>query len=177
MKNSPNLRLDAIVWGVIMVLAALTAFSLLKRDADRHFGAMSFGAFPQFSLKTTDGSFLDHHLLKGRVWVVHAAMDSQKASALAQELVAIANRTASGKRYLNVLSMLESDALHIDSFGKFHYIVHIGPSERGFILSTFGARRDGIVLLVDQNSVIRGRYDVKDVDGLRSFQGDLLKIL
>ncbi len=160
-----------------MLLAAVSAFTLLRRDVSRQFGSMSFGSLPELSLKSTDGVELDQRLLKGRIWVIHAGSDPQMVTAMANELAAIQKRTASGKRYFSVLSMLESETFKIPSQGPFHYVVNTGLKERGFILTSFGPERDGLVLLVDQNGVIRGRYNIKDVDGLRSFQGDLLRIL
>lgn len=177
MSETKNLKIDAIIWIVVMCLAAVVAFGLIKRDAQRNFGAVSFGAFPDVDLKASDGQIVNQHLLKSRLWAVHFGGNSQKVHDMAVELVDIQKRTLSGKQQMYVLTMLESPVTEVASLSPTHYVVECPGKERGLFLAAFGPLREGIVFLVDQNAIIRGRYDIHDVDGLRAFQGDVRRLL
>jgi hypothetical protein len=50
MNQSKALKNDALVWVVIMMVAAACAFVLLRRDSHRRFGAVSYGAFPKVDI-------------------------------------------------------------------------------------------------------------------------------
>ena len=64
MNTSRSLKNDVIVWALIMCCAATIAFVLLRRDSQRRFGAVSYGAFPAFDSKTASGDVFNAHALK-----------------------------------------------------------------------------------------------------------------
>ena len=177
MKRRKSLTFDAVLWVALMVLAAATAFNLLQRDKQRHFGAVSFGSFPEFQLKTPQGVSFDRHQIKGYVWAVHAAASATDAMDMAKRLSTIEHMTASGKRHLNILTFSGSNSPALKQLMPFHYIVVGDQTEIASIFSSAGNLSDNSVLLVDQNGVMRGKYDFKSVDEYRSFQQDLLRLL
>ena len=176
MKRNRFLICDALLWTVLMILAAVVAFNLLQRDKQRSFGAVSFGSFPEFSLKTLQGGTFDRHQIKGYVWAVHTAPSVDEAMAVARQLVIIENQTASGKRHMNILTVSASFS-DLTALMPYHYIAGGSQQEVDRIFSGVGHINASKVFLVDQNGIIRGQYDFKDVDQYRDFQKDLLRIL
>ena len=45
------------------------------------------------------------------------------------------------------------------------------------MLSVFGKLQKDTVFLVDQNGIIRGKYNINDVDDFRNFRQNLLLLL
>jgi cytochrome oxidase Cu insertion factor (SCO1/SenC/PrrC family) len=177
MNKKKSLTLDIIVWIVVMVLAATVAFCLLKRDKERHFGAVSFGSFPQFKLKTVDGSDFDEHRIKAHVWAVHAASSAANAMSMAQQLTTIGEQTSSGKRHMYVLTFSGETTPILQPLTQAHRIVVGQQQQISDLFSFSGKLNDNSVFLVDQNGVIRGKYDFTDVDEFRSFRQDLMRLL
>lgn len=176
MNKPPDLRRDALLWVVLLLLAAVIAFSLLKRDKERNFGAVSFGAFPEVSLTATDGRTFNHHLMKSRLWAVHTASSEEALMRVAGQLKTVMELTASGKRHLYLLSMTSSQAPVLRSLHEWHYVVHADRAELEKIFSFLNVS-DSTVVLVDQNGIIRGAYNIDDVDDYRKFQKDVMRIL
>lgn len=177
MKRKESFTFDAVVWVAVMVFAAVIAFNLLERDKERHFGAVSFGSFPEFKLKTPQGVSFDRHQIKGYVWAVHAASSAEEAMDMAKRLSTIEHMTASGKRHLNILTFSGSNSPVLKQLLPFHYVVVGDQKEIASIFSFAGNLSDNIVFLVDQNGVLRGKYDFGSVDEYRNFQRDLLRLL
>lgn len=177
MNRTRSLTFDAMAWVALMVIAAAVAFCLLQRDKQRNFGAVSFGSFPQFKLKTLDGRDFDEHQIKAHVWAVHAGSSAANASTMAQQLSTIEQQTASGKRRFYVLTFSPENSPVLRSLIPYHYIVVGDQKQIAAIFSVFGKLNDDSVLLVDQNGIIRGKYDFANVDDFRSFRQDLLRLL
>ena len=177
MNTQKSLLPDVVIWLVLMALAATTAFVLLRRDMQRHFGAVSFGSFPEFRLPTVDKGYLDHHLLKGHVWAVHAGSSPIALMSMAARLCTIEQLTASGKRHLYVLTLSDAASPVLKPRIPFHYIAISGAQKRSSMFSSFGKVNEDTVFLVDQNGVVRGRYDINDFQEFRNFQQDLLHLL
>jgi len=160
-----------------MVLAATVAFGLLQRDKQRHFGAVSFGSFPEFRLKTVQGADFDRHQMKSRVWAVHKASSVANAMSMARRLTTIEQLTASGKRHLYVLTLSDSVSPVLRPLMPFHYIIAGDQEQHPTIFSIAKDLNENSVLLVDQEGIIRGRYSFDSIDDYRSFQQDLLRLL
>ncbi|MBI4309798.1 MAG: hypothetical protein HY591_05655 [Candidatus Omnitrophica bacterium] len=169
--------LDAVLWVVLMALAAAAAFGLLQRDKQRHFGAVSFGVFPEFRLKTAQGADFDYHQIKSRVWAVHAASSAVNAMSMARRLTAIEQLAASGKRHLYILTFSNTSSPILKPLMPFHHIIMGDQKEISSIFSFSEKFNENNVLLVDQNGIIRGQYDFDGVDDYRRFQQDLLRLL
>ncbi len=177
MNKTRALTFDAIAWIVLMVIAAAVAFCLLQRDKQRNFGAVSFGSFPQFKLKTITGEDFDEHHIKAHVWAIHAGSSAANTLAMAQQLSTIEQQTASGKRHFYVLTFSPENSPILKPLIPYHYIVVGDQKQIAAIFSVFGRLNDDSVLLVDQNGIIRGKYDFANVDDFRSFRQDLLRLL
>ena len=171
-----TLFVDAIIWIFLMILAAVVAFGLLRRDAQKSFGAISFGAFPQFRLQATNGQSFDNHHLKGHVWAIHRGSNS-KVFDVASRLALIDQKTALGKRHLFILTFLDNPGLSFEPIVPSQYILLGTPQQVQNIFSRGTAIGDEYVLLVDQNGIIRGSYDLSSSDSLRSFQQNLMLLL
>ena len=177
MNKPKSLTLDVIIWIVLMILAATVAFCLLQRDKERHFGAVSFGSFPQFKLKTVSGEDFDEHHIKAHVWAVHAGSSVANALAMAKQLTTIEQQTASGKRFFYVLTFSAENSAILKPLIPYHYIVTGDQKQIADIFSFSEKLNDNSVFLVDQNGIIRGKYDFTNVDDFRSFRQDVLRLL
>lgn len=176
MTKQKSLIFDAVAWIVVMVLAGVIAFNLLQRDKQRHFGALAYGGFPEFSLKTTENKDFNRHRLKAAVWAVHQG-SGDKVEHIAGELALVAHSTASGKRHLNILTFLDASHSLSNPVHQYQTVLPVSNEELNRIFGKLGIHHDDIVLLIDQDSVIRGRYDFSSPDDFRSFRQDLLRIL
>ena len=176
MNKQKSLKKDAFIWVLLMGLACIIAFSLLKRDKERNFGAVSFGSFPEFELNTIEGKPFNHHLMRNHVWAVHTASSEEQLIATAKRLEFVRKSTASGKRHLYILSFTTSRSSILRPLNAGHFIV-IGKQSK--LTSIFSSSRvnENSVVLVDQNGIIRGQYNVADVDDYRKFQQDLIRLL
>ena len=121
MKRNRYLICDALLWTLLMILAAVVAFNLLQRDKQRSFGAVSFGSFPEFSLMMPQGGTFDRHQIKGYVWAVHTASSVDEAMAVARQLAIIEKQTSSGKRHLNILTVSAAYSA-LTSLLPYHFI-------------------------------------------------------
>lgn len=172
-----DLRFDAFVWVMIILAASAIAFGLLRRDAARSFGAVAFGSLPAFRIPTVGKGFVDDHMSKGHVWAIHTASSSEGLMRMADRLSEISKRTASGKRQMFVLSVSDSISSGLSPMFTYHFIALANPQEMTSIFGNLGVFTDDSVLLVDQNGVIRGKYDFSDIQGFKNFQRDMMRIL
>lgn len=172
-----DLRNEAIAWVLVMVAASALAFGMLRRDAERSFGAVAFGSVPPFRLATVGKGFADEHLIRGHVWAVHTAQSNSTLMVMAGQLTEISKRTASGKRQLYVLSVSDAISPDLSPLIPSHYIVLANAQERSALLGVFGNFSKDTVMLVDQNGVVRGKYDFADIQGFKDFQRNMMRLL
>lgn len=172
-----DLRIEAIAWVLVMVAASALAFGMLKRDAARSFGAVAFGSIPSFRLSTVGKGFADEHLIRGHVWAVHTADTNSDLLFMAEQLTEISKRTASGKRQLYVFSVSEAVSSDLTPLAPSHFIVLADSKERSALLGAFGNFSKDTVALVDQNGVVRGKYDFADIQGFKDFQRNMMRLL
>ncbi len=172
-----NLLIDRIAWVLIMIALTLAAFTLMRRDMDKQFGAISYGAFPKFKLNTLDGKLFDDHEMKGHVWAVHLGTDDLSAPIIAKVLAEAAQSTWTDKRHLFVLSLLEAGTAVFDPMMRSHYIVESSADDFKKMASSLGSSNVNNIFLVDQNGIIRGIYDSKSSESLRRFNQDVLHLI
>lgn len=172
-----TLMADAMCWLGVMLLACVIAFCLLRRDAQRNFGAVSFGSFPEFRLRASDKGYLDRHLLKGHVWAVHAGSSPAGLTSVVKRLYTIERQTASGKRHLFVLTLNCNSSFVLRPQQAFHYVTVEESKTMFSFIKLLGGFTDDTVLLVDQNAVVRGKYHFNDMQEFKNFQQDLIRIL
>ena len=176
-NHKMTLKADLFFWIGAMVLAAVLAFVLLVRDSHRQFGAVSFGSLPDFKGVTVEGKEFNAHAIKSGVWAVLRLEDGQKAGATVKSLLDVMRMTGSGKRYLHILSFEKEDAGIPLLAHAFYYRLRGIPSYVQVVFAQAGANPDTGVLLVDQNAVIRGVYDLSSVDDFRRFRQDVVRLL
>jgi hypothetical protein len=176
MIKGKSLKIDAILWIVLMFLASVVAFNLLQRDKQRQFGSIAYGGFPQFHLKTIEGKDFDYLRFKRTVWAVHQG-SGKNMERVASDLGFIAQSTASGKRHLNILTFVPTQYTLTRPVQKFQYVLQGSKEELSQVLGKLRMIKEEIVLLIDQDGAIRGRYDFTSPDDFRSFRQDLLRIL
>lgn len=182
---------DKFIWLGLILLAALCAFLMLKRDANRQFGAVSYGAFPAFHLSQSNGGVIDHHWLKGKVWVIHSAKTTQAAMLMANQLYDLAQQTASGKRRFYLLTLEQEAVGQLHSLGAQHFIAQSDQALLKKLEDMMVLEKGEGIILVDQNGIIRGYYGLNhefskaaygsgnfsSVDEFRRFAQDVRSLL
>ena len=128
MNTSKSLTVDRVVWVFVIILAFVIAFSILQRDKQRNFGGLAYGGFPEFSLHTTDGKPFDYHRLKAAVWAIHQG-SSPRVDDIANQLIFIAQATASGKRHMKLLTFVGNQHSTTGIANKYQYILPASPAE------------------------------------------------
>ena len=174
--SSKSLKTDAILWVLLMCLAAAAAFVMLYRDSHRRFGAVSYGSFPEFEATTVDSGTFNKHRLKAQVWAVVRTQAAGSETVLKQ-IFEVQRMTISGKRHMNILTFGADPAVLALPLSKFHIrIPALTPAiEAAFVRA--GAKQEGQILLLDQDAIIRGVYDFSSPDDFRSFRQDVTRLL
>ncbi len=176
MSSGKTLKTDAMIWALIMCLAAVAAFVMLYRDSHRRFGAVSYGSFPDFEAATAGSETFNKHRLKAQVWAVMRTQAAGSEGVLRQ-VIEVQRMTISGKRHMNVLTFGADPSVLALPPNKFHVrIPSLTPAiEAAFVRA--GAQKEGQVLLLDQDAIIRGVYDLSSPDDFRSFRQDVTRLL
>jgi hypothetical protein len=174
--KTKSLQFDIVCWIFVMVLAGVIAFSLLQRDKNRQFGSIAYGGLPRFSLKTIEDKDFDYLKLKRAVWAIHMG-SSREGEHLASELSQVAQATASGKRHLNILTFIPEEYQWRRPVHPFQHVLRGTTQELNHIFGKLNMNKQDIVLLVDQDGTIRGRFDFSSPDDFRRFRQDLMSIL
>ncbi len=176
MNQSKALKNDALVWVVIMMVAAACAFVLLRRDSHRRFGAVSYGAFPKVDIMVDNAEEKNIHGLRTHVWTVMRA-ESLDAKDMLKQVYDVQRMTVSGKRFMNVLTFGNNPDVISTPANRFHYkVTTLTPLiNQAFVHA--GATKTSQVLLLDQDSIIRGVYDLTSPDDFRSFRQDVMRLL
>lgn len=174
--KSASLFIDGVVWILILILAAIIAFTLMSRDLHAQFGAISYGSFPKFKLNTIEGKLFDDHEMKGHVWAVHLGKDGQSFRAMANALAQEAKVTWTDKRHLFVLSLVDNKLEGFKPLVYSHYIVPGSTLDIKRIQTLLGSEDEESIFLVDQNGIIRGIYK-NTPSSFFKFNQDILKLL
>jgi hypothetical protein len=168
-----DLSADRRFWMVLMTILAVIAFFLLSRDARNNYGAVAYGVFPEFTSVDSSGNSFDHHRLKGQLSVI-LINDQIISEDISLYLHRFSQVTAMGRKYLHALVITDGIPGISDKV-----VQYLSISKEDFLrLSTW--REDqfkGDVILVDQNGVIRGVFDLQEKAQRLLFEGAVKGIL
>ena len=164
---------DGLLWSVVMVALAALAFFMLTRDAQKQYGAVSFGVFPEFKAVDSQGKPFDQHRLHGRLTAI-VVTDQALPNDLSLFLHKLSQATASGKKYLKSLVMVDEPIGISDQWVE--YMV-LEKEEFARIDAWKEGLFKGEVILVDQNGVVRGVFDITDKLQRLNFEGAVKGIL
>lgn len=141
-----------------MVVLAAVAFILLVRDSRQQYGAVAFGVFPAFRAIDSRGEVFDQHRLHGQLSAIIVA-DRAPSPDILLYLRKLSQATSHGTKYLNGLVLARrSDGL-CDQWVRY-LTLNEADFERVNAWKEQGFK-DGVIL-VDQNGVIRGVFDVAE---------------
>ena len=163
---------DILVWVFLMIFLSMLSLSMLTRDIQKQYGAVSFGVFPAFSAIDDQGKPFDHYRLHGQLSAI--IVTDQTSEDISLYLHKLSQATSRGKKYLKGLVLVtqvkgQSDqwveylTLNEDEFKKIS-----GWKNRLF--------KNGVIL-VDQNGVIRGVFDLEEKLERLNFEGAVKGIL
>lgn len=161
------------MWVFLMVFLSLLSFSMLTRDTQKQYGAVSFGVFPDFYAVDSRGERFDRHRLHGQLSVI-VVTDQVLPRDIPLYLQKLSLATSRGKKHLkslvltnrgNGVSGLRMQYLELDQAG----FDKINRWRKGLF-------KDGVIL-VDQNGVIRGVFDLENKLERLNFEGAVKGIL
>lgn len=179
-NTNDKLWLDRVIWVVVMILAATAAFAMMKRDMRQKFGALSYGMFPHFFVQTVDGKPFNYHNLKGKVWLVSLGVGTD-VDVVAQ-LNQLSEKTSSvGKRayvlVFNDSSQIEPQGGPNPSENPYCYLVTGSAQDLASVKDALQLKSSSVVVLVDQNSAIRGVYDLAAPEQLLRLKSHILAVI
>lgn len=171
--KTKNLAYDALVWFFLICFLAILALGMLIRDAKKQYGVVSFGTFPVFEATDPAGKRFNQHRLHGQLSAVAVSDEFVRPDYLLY-LKKLSLSTAMGTKYLHVLILTDQAApatcdgcqyLTLDST-QYQQIEKWRSSlfKEGFIL-------------VDQNGIIRGVFNLDDKLDRMNFEGAVKGIL
>jgi hypothetical protein len=164
---------DGLLWSVVMVALAALAFFMLTRDAQKQYGAVSFGVFPAFKAVDSQGKPFDEHRLHGRLTAI-VVTDQALPNDLSLFLHKLSQATSGGKKYLKSLVLVDKPVGISDRWVE--YMV-LEKEEFARIDAWKEGLFKGEVILVDQNGVVRGVFDITDKLQRLNFEGAVKGIL
>ena len=171
--RSKSLFVDGLCWtGAMLVLAGI-AFFLLSREAQKHYGTIAFGGFPDFEAVETSGKNFDQHRLHGQLSAVVVADQNISKDTLLY-LHKLSQGTAVGRKYLHNLIMSNEPQGVSDQWVQ-HLILTEAHLAR--ILEWREKLFKKGVILVDQNGIIRGGFNIDDKLDRINFEGAVRGIL
>lgn len=160
------------LWIGLMALLAVIAFLLLARDSRKQYGAVSFGVFPEFNAADERGAPYDHHRLKGQLSAI-IVTDQPLPEDTVVYLRKLSRTSSHGNKYLHGL-ILTRHALQISDPWLQDLILSAPEYQR---LDEWKNKFRGEVILVDQNGVVRGVFDLQDKLQRLNFEGAVRGIL
>lgn len=171
-KNK-DLTYDGLVWFFLICFLAMLAMLMLTRDAQKQYGAVTFGVFPTFEARDNLGQLFDQHRLHGQLSAV-IVTDQPLAEDISLYLHKLSQATAGGKKYLRSLILTDQTPGSSDQWVQY---LTLTP-EQFQIINRWkkGLFTDGIIL-VDQSGVIRGVFNMDDKLERLNFEGAVRGIL
>lgn len=152
-----DLTFDGLFWFFLIAFLSMLALGMLTRDAKKQFGTLSFGTFPAFHAITQDGQVFDEHKLHGKLWAV-VISSAPLPEDINQYLHKLSQSTSMGRKYLTSLVLTNQSGLLSDQ--RLQYMT-VSPGEFQKISEWKKTFKDGVIL-VDQNAVIRGVFNMED---------------
>lgn len=144
---------DSLLWVVFVVLAFTLGLSFISRDKQRDFGSITYGKCPNFVLKDADGQDFSERKLKGFPWV--AMRYSAEGEASRKNLQLLQQMKQGALRDVNCVVFSPDDVPVAQGL-----IVLVDEKQMSSFLT------EGKVFLIDQNFIVRGCYDDKNIQQL-----------
>jgi hypothetical protein len=183
MSNSSDLKvallrmnkffLDGLSWIFLMFILSFIALTLLLRDAHKQYGAISFGVFPEFTAVDPQGRGFDQHRLKGQLSAVIISDDAVPDDVIVY-LHRMSQLTASGKKYLKSLILTAHAKGVSDQWFKY---LTLSPEEFTKLYNWKSRQFKSGVILIDQDKVVRGVFDINDKSQRLNFESAVRGIL
>lgn len=168
-----DLAYDGICWFFVVVFLSMLAWSMMQRDVQKQYGAVAFGNFPAFVSTDSSGKLFDQHQLHGQLSVVIISEGVVSEEVLGY-LRKLSQATAQGRKYLNSLVFVAKGPGLSDKWVR--YLTLDGRSYPMIVDWKNGVFKKGVIL-VDQNAVIRGVFDLEDKMDRLNFEGAVRGIL
>lgn len=164
---------DRAAWAVAMIILASLAFFMLARDARKQYGAVAFGVFPSFEALDSHGRPFDQHRLHGQLSAI-IVTEQPLPQDIYLYLHKLSQVTARGKKNLKGLVLVHQSAMDSDQW--IEYMKLDEDDFKNIRLWKEGLFKDGIIL-VDQNGVVRGVFNLQDKWERMNFEGAVKAIL
>ncbi len=156
-KNK-DLAYEGLVWVFLMIFLSMLSLSMLNRDARKQYGAVSFGVFPAFNAKDSQGRPFNQHRLHGQLSTI-IMTDHVLQEDISLFLRKLSQSTSIGKKYLMNLVLINHANGSSNSWVQYLMLNEIEFKKINNWRK--GLFKDGIIL-VDQNGIIRGVFDLED---------------
>ena len=188
-----NYSKDALIWIVVVTMGAMAGASLLLRDANNGFGAVTYGAVPSFELTDQFGDSFSLVDLSDIVWVgsfisPHCEND-QSCQDLIQMTVSIYQQLKDDPKISMVSMLIHSETsspksiLTKSDVQPERWKILKGSPQTIESLATACIQKklpasgyDNRLFLVDQNGIIRGYYQANKLDEVRKLVKDIRKL-
>jgi hypothetical protein len=168
-----DLTYDGLSWIFLMIFLSMLSFSMLTRDMEKQYGAVSFGVFPAFHALDSVGEGFDQHRLHGQLSAI-VVTDYDLPQDIMSYLQKLSQATSRGTKQLRSFVLV-----HQVSGVSNQWMQYLKLDEAGF--NTINSWRKGLfkdgVILVDQNGVIRGVFDLENKLERFNFEGAVKGIL
>ena len=156
MAKTVDLTADRNIWIGLVLCLSVIAFFLLWREGHKQFGSIAYGVFPEFTAVDAQGQPYNQHALKNNLSAV--VMDEKTPTEVIDYLRRFATVTAQGRRYLKVLVFYKPQGAIDDKFVRFLGVSSVDQEA----LKKWHQRFQSGVILVDQDKVVRGVFNVDD---------------
>lgn len=174
LPKNKDFSYDGLIWIFLMIFLSMLSLSMLTKDTQKQYGAVSFGVFPAFNATDSQSRIFDQHRLHGQLSAI-IVMDQVLPQDISLYLHKLSQSTSIGKKHLKNLVL----ANHINTGSSDRWVKYLTLNETEFRkINNWrrGVFKDGIIL-VDQNGVIRGVFDLEDKLERLNFEGAVRGIL
>ncbi len=190
-----NYNKDSIIWVLVISFLGFIGTSLIKRDVEKGFGAVTFGSVPSFELIDQLGNTFSKDDLSDRVWVGSFISPNCESNNQCQKLVNMMTSLSheleanpnvdfislrlppEDKRLLPINQISSSNE---DNNWK---ILHGNAEILNSLASAITQKRIPNLIqemrffLVDQNGIIRGYYHSDNLDEVKQLVKDINKLV
>lgn len=149
---------DVLFWFFLLLFLSMLSLSMLTKDAQKQYGAVSFGIFPAFGAIDSQGKVFDQHRLHGQLSAI-IVTDQVLQEDISLYLRKLSQSTSIGKKHLKNLVLINHANGSSDQWVQ--YLTLDEPEFNKISLWKNKFLKEGIIL-VDQNGIIRGVFDLKD---------------
>ena len=173
LSRKESFDFDRLAWLFLMMFLAMVAFVLLSRDSQKQYGAVAFGVFPEFQAIDGQRKAFDHHHLHGQLSVM-IVTDQILPQDISLYLHKLSQATSMGKKYLKGIVLTHQAQGISDQWLRY---LTLSKEDYQKLNDWKENKFKGDVILVDQNGVIRGVFDLWDNAQRLNFEGAVKGIL